>query len=206
MNSALLKKIAITLLIVPLLVYMARVGVADFLRLAPCAYVEAVQKGGARLQPVELLKSRDQLLLARKWDPDNPLIPEFLGQIAVMRAQLAFFSPRLQMLFLNEAIDEFDRAIILRPNSAFLWASRMTTGDFVLETNARLAMDDALIKRELSVLSVAIRRADTLAPWNPPILKQLVRVGARHYMDFSPDIRLIIDAAKLRSVRLGHKN
>ena len=185
--------------------YLAKVGVADFLRLEPCAYVEAVQKGEVRLQPAELVKSRERLLLAAKWDPSNPLIPEFLGQIAFMRAQLVGFSPRLQMIFLNEAVDEFDRAISLRPNSAYLWASRMTTGSLLLETNEKIGRDEAVVKREFLVMSVAMRRADTLAPWNPSILKQMVKVGQRRYADFSPDVRLIIDGALARSARLGLK-
>jgi len=204
-DQRLLKKIIFTLLLLPALVYLTKVGIADFLRLAPCAYVEAVQKGEVRLDPAELVRSRERLLSARAWDSSNPIVPEFLGQIALMRSRLVAFSPKLQLIFLHEAADEFQRAIILRPSSAYLWAARMTAGSWLIETNAIMAGDEALARRELTVIGAAMRRADTLGPWESTVLQQIVRVGTLRYTEFSPDVRVIVDGAVARAKQLNLK-
>lgn len=207
-----IRKIVITLLLLPVLVYLAKVGVADFLRLSPCAYVEAVQKGTVRLDPAELVRARERLLTARAWDPGSPIVPEFLGQIALMRTRLVDFSPNLQLVFLREAVDEFQHAIDLRPNSAYLWAARMTAGSWLLDATARsqgggapLNKDDALVARELSVMSTAMQRANVLGPWEPSVLQQIVIVGTAHYGEFALDVRGIIDDARARAKLLNLK-
>jgi len=187
------------------MIYLTKVGVADFLRLAPCAYVEAVQKREIRLDPAELVRARERLIMARDWDSSNPDVPEFLGQIALMRSKLVDFSPRLQLIFLREAVQEFQYAVDLRPNSAYLWAARMTAGSWLLETNAKIDRDDGLVAHELSVMSQAMQRADLLAPWDASILQQMLRVGDLRYLEFSPEIRLIVDGAALRAKKLKLK-
>lgn len=201
----LLFKIVFTLLLLPALIYLARAGVADFLRLEPCAYLEAVQKGKERVVPAELLRSRERLLLARSWDASNPIIPEYLGQIAIIRAQLVTLSPSLQAIFFREAIAEFKAGIALRPNSAYLWADRMTAGSSLLEANAKAGRDAALVEGELAEISRALRHANELAPWEPKVLAQLVRVGTLRYMELAPDDRLLIDGARARVKKLGIK-
>lgn len=185
---------------------LIKVGGADFLRLAPCAYVEAVQKKEVRLDPAELVRARERLIMARAWDPSNPVVPEFLGQIALMRSRLVDFSPRLQLIFLHEAAQEFQRAIDLRPNSAYLWAARMTAGSWLLEMNAKIGRDEVLAVHELSVMGMAMRRADMLAPWEPTILQQIVKVGGLRYREFPPEIRLIVDVAAARAKQLKLKS
>lgn len=196
-----LKKIIFTLLLLSALVYLIRIGTADFLRLEPCAYVEAIQKGRMRVDPAELIRSRERLLLARTWDADNPIIPEYLGQIAFIRAQLISLSPTVQAVFLREAIEYFDSAIALRPNSAHLWAARMSTGSFLLETHARLGV--ASVDDEFSVIRHALRRAAELGPWEPSVLQQIAGVGSLRYREFSPEERRVIDGVVVRAKRLN---
>lgn len=175
---------------------------ADFLRLEPCAYVEAVQKGKMRVNPAELIRSRERLLLARTWDAANPIIPEYLGQIAFIRAQLISLSPSVQAGFLREAIGYFDSAIALRPNSAHLWAARMSAGSFLLEINAKPGRDKALVEGELFLIGRALRRAAELGPWEPSVLQQIVGVGNLRYREFSPEERGVIDGAVARAKQL----
>lgn len=196
------KKIIFTLLLVSVLVYLTRLGMADFLRLEPCSYIDAVQKRTVRVDPVILNKSRERLLLARSWDAANPIIPEYLGQIALIRAQLISLSPSVQLVFLREAIGHFDSAIALRPNSAHLWAARMSTGSFLLETYTRLGRGGALADDELAVIRRALRRAAQLGPWEPSVLQQIVRVGNLRYKEFSPEEREVIDGAVARAKQL----
>lgn len=184
--------------------FIFKIGVADFLRLAPCSYIESVQHG-QRLYPAELVKARDQLLLAREWDPDNPIIPEFLAQIALMRTRLVSFSPRLQTNFLNEAIDELQCAIALRPNLPHLWAARMTAGSWLIEANARAGVDPALVKREMSVISAAMHRAYVLGPSEPTVLRQVVMVGNLRYAEISSEDRIVVDQAAARARLLNLK-
>lgn len=203
--SGLLKKIVVTLLLFPALIFLTKVGVADFLRLSPCAYIDSVMKGGVRLDPNELDKARERLLLARSWDSSNPIIPEYLGQTDFMLAQLSGFSPAMQVVFLRKAAANFQSAIALRPNSAHLWASRMTTGSWLLEIDAQLGLDEATVKRELAVIRTAMHRIAVLGPWEPAVLIQLARVGTLRYKALPPDERAIIDAAVLRMKQLNLK-
>jgi hypothetical protein len=201
LKPALLIKIVVTLLVVSGVTYLGRVGIADFMRLAPTAYVDSVMKGEVRPLPMDLVNAREQLLRAGSWDESNPLIPEYLGQVAFMHAQLLAFSPALQAIFLREAVEDFQVAIRLRPNSSVLWADRMTAGSWLLQINEKLGRDNYK-QTELAVIQTAIRRAAVLGPWEPQILKQLVKVGTLRYAELSPDVRLVVDGAKLRARQL----
>jgi len=201
----LLFKIIFTLLLLPGLVWLAKAGIADFLRLAPSNYIEDVLKGKERPGGALLLESREALLNARSWDTNNPLVPEYLGQIAIIRGQLISLSPLLQAKYFREAISDFDIALALRPNSAYLWADRMTAGSLILEINAKTAHDEKLTEYELSRMEVALRHAGELGPWEPKVLAQLVRVGKLQYQAFSPSARVLVDAAIVRADKLALK-
>lgn len=194
MSTRLFSKFVVTLAVLSGLVFLVRAGVADFLRLAPCTYIESVQQGG-RIYPADLVVAREQLLLARDWDGANPVVPEFSAQIALMRYRLVGFSPRLQALFLNEAIGELQRATSLRPNLPHLWAARMTAGSWLITVSRRGVADDALVKRELSAISRAMHRAYALGPSEPVVLQQIVSVGRTHYAELSAEDRAIVNRA-----------
>ncbi len=203
LRSGLLIKITLTLLILSAMAYLTRVGVADFLRLRPCAYVDGHGNGTVSLDPAGLDDSRKLMLLARSWDDTNPVIPEYLGQTDFMLAQLAGFSPAMQATFLRNAIVNFDSAIALRPYSAYLWAARMTTGSWLLQIKAQI--NEPLDKSELKYIGVALRRAAALDPWGPSVLQQLVTVGTLRYKELSPEVRLVVDEAVMRAKQLGIK-
>lgn len=205
MKSGLLIKIILTLLLLPVLAWMTRVGIADFLRLSSCAYIDALKNGTAPLEPAELDKARVRLKLARSWDASNPIIPEYLGQTDFMLAQLVSFSPAMQATFLRAAIVNLDSAIGLRPYSAYLWAARMTMGSWLLEINAQLGPSDTIDKSELTVIKMALRRAALLDPWNPAVLQPIVKVGTLRYNELSPEERLAVNAAVARAKQLNIK-
>lgn len=198
----LLLKILLTLVLVAGMFYLGRVGVADFIRLDPVAYVEDIGKGIERPSAVRLLEARDQLLSARSWDAANPLIPEYLGQIAIIRAQLISLSPMLQEKLFREAVEDFDAALALRPNSAYLWADRMTAGSLLLEANEKTTADGGLLARELPVIAIALRHATDLGPWEPKVLAQVIRVGRLRYEALPDETRVLIVAAVLRADKL----
>lgn len=202
-RKGLLFKIVLTLLLVPALIYLARVGVADFLRLEPCAYVEALMRGSESYNADEFAKARERLLLAHSWDSGNPVIQEFLGHTDLISAQLSGIDPVQQAGYLRQAVDDFDRAIALRPNSSYLWASRMTVGSWLLGLNAKLGRDKEHAQSEFARIELAINRAAVLGPWEPAVLKQIVRVGTFRYQEFSPEDRQIIDGAVTRAKQLG---
>lgn len=204
-KSGLLVKILLTLLLLPALLWLAKVGVADFIRLRPVVYIDGVGNGTLRLDSAELDKSRELLLLARAWDGANPVIPEYLAQIDFMLAQLVNFSPAMQLNFLRNTIANYDAAIALRPNSAYLWAARMTSGSWLLQLNALLAPGNSIDQTELSVVKFALRRAATLDPWNPAVLQQIVKVGLLRYQEFLPADRSIVDEAVVRAKQLNIK-
>ncbi|MDO9010900.1 MAG: hypothetical protein Q7U78_03695 [Gallionella sp.] len=197
------KKIIFTLLLVSVLVYLTRVGMADFLRLEPCAYVDAIKKGTARLDPAELDKTRERLKLARSWDAGNPVIPEYQAQTDFMLAQLVGFSPELQAKFLREAINNLQSAIALRPYSAYLWAARMTAGSWLLDIDEQ--QGKSVDHAELITLSASLRHAAVLDPWNPAILQQIVKVGKLRYSEFSDEVKTAVDESVIRAKHLSLK-
>lgn len=198
------QRLLLTAILLPGLYFLFKVGVADFLRLAPCSYVESVQHG-QKLYPVELVSARQQLLLAREWDPDNPIVPEFLAQIALIRARLVSFSPQLQIVFLNEAIAELRRAITLRPHLPHLWVARMTAGSWLIEANARGEVASDLVKSELLTMGEAMQRAFLLGPSEPAVLQQIAVVGRLHYAELSVADRAIVEQAVARAKLLNLK-
>lgn len=204
-KSGLLVRIFATLLLLSGMAWLTRGGVADFLRLAPCAYIDALKNGAARLEPTELDKARAGLTLARSWYASNPVIPEYLSQTDFMLAQLVSFSPAMQAAFLRNAIVNLDSAIGLRPYSAYLWAARMTMGSWLLEINAQLGPTDPIDKPELAVIKLALRRAALLDPWNPAVLQQIVKVGTLRYNELSAEQRLAVNAAVARAKKLNIK-
>ena len=203
LKSGLLVKIALTILILSGMVWLARAGVADFIRLRPCAYIDGLAGGTVAFDPVELDNSRRLLLLARSWDPANPVIPEYLGQIDFRLAGLVAFSPAMQATFLRKVIADYDDAIALRPNSAYLWAARMTAGSRLLQV--KVLANEPVDETELKRISLALERAAILDPWNPSVLQQIVDVGALRYRDFSPENQKIVDEAVMRAKQIGIK-
>lgn len=203
LKSGLLVKILLTLLLLPSMLWLARVGVADFLRLEPCAYIEPLVSGTETYDPVRFDKARERLFLARSWDPGNPVILEFIGHTDLFLAQLSAGDPALQAGYLRKAVDDFDAAIALRPNSGYLWASRLTIGSWLLGLNSKLGRGRGDARADFERIQLSLRRAAVLGPWEPPVLKQVVKVGMFRYGQFSPDERVIIDAAVARAKRLG---
>lgn len=203
MRISIFIKVLVTLLLVPAMFYLARIGIADFLVLSPRSYVDAVQNGRVRLDPAELFRAKEKLENARSWDAANPVVHEYLGQIAYMRASLFASSPKLQELFLKEAIVDFDRAIAARPNSAILWADRMTIGSRYIEVSAMLGSGDKVAIVELPIIAAALRRAALLGPWEPTVLRQLVQVGKSRYAQLSSEERVVVDGAVGRAKQLN---
>lgn len=74
-------------------------------------------------------------------------------------------------------------------------------GSWLLQINEKLGRD-AHKQAELAVIQKAIRRAAVLGPWEPQILKQLVKVGTQRYSEFTPDVQQVIDEARTRAKQL----
>lgn len=201
LKPGLLIKVVLTLLVLTSLYWLTRVGVADFIRLRPCAYIDGLGKGSAQMEPATLDQARALLLLARTWDPENPVVPEYLAQTDFILAQMLNFSPALQAVFLRKAIVNFDLAIALRPNSAYLWAARMTTGDWLLQLNRKLALP--VDRVELARVELSLKRAAVLDPWNPLVLRQVVTVGKLRLLDFQPESRPQVEEAITRAKQMG---
>lgn len=200
-KSGLLLKILVTLLIMPPLVYLAEAGIADFLRLRACNYIDSL-RSGAHLDPVELDRSREYLLKAHGWDVRNPVITEYLAQTDFAIAQLVPFIPVMQANFLHNAISNLELAIASRPNSAYLSAARMTMGSWLLEIRSGLGGHSTIDDIEFQRIQIELRRAAQLDPWEPSVLLQIVKVGKFRYKEFSLDDQVIIDKAIARAVQL----
>lgn len=202
-KKSLFIKLLLTFLVLWGMVFFGRIGVADFLLLAPRAYVDEIQAGKVRFDPVELIHARERLLVARSWDKHNPTVHEYLGHIAFMRAQFFSSVPVVQAAFLREAAEDFDAAILNRPNSGILWADRMVIASEYLAVLAATRGDTALMDRERVMMSRALHRAAVLSPWDPAVLQPLSRVSARRYGEFAVGEQRVLDAVLARAKQLN---
>lgn len=201
MLRVLLIKMVITSLILSATVYLSRVGMAEFIRLRPCAYIDALNEGKVVLDPVELDRSRVLLLEAKSWDESNPVVHEYLAQTDFQLAKLVVFSPVMQENFLRNALQNLDAAIALRPNSAYLWAARMTMGSWLLELKEK--MNETAEKNELAGIEHALKRAAVLDPWEPSVLLQIIKVGKLRYKTLLPENQILVDQAVTRAKHLN---
>ncbi len=199
-------QIALTMSLVLVMIELFRLGVADFMRLEPAAYLDAIRASNARPSPDKLAEARDRLLAARTLDPENPIIPEYLGQVSFYQAMLASADARSQKEFFLDALVNYEAAIMIRPNSGYLWASLMLTRQALLDlahvtdmsTNTSVAAN-----YDATGVVDAMRHAAQLAPWEPGIVEQIIWVGTKHYGELSAADRAIVDGASERAGKLG---
>jgi hypothetical protein len=111
----------------------------------------------------------------------------------------------LQEKLFREAVKDFDAALALRPNSAYLWADRMTAGSLLLEANEKTTADASLLEHEIPVIAIALRHATDLGPWEPKVLAQVIRVGRLRYEALPDEARTLIVEAVVRADKLQLK-
>ncbi len=183
---------------------LARAGIADFLRLEPCAYLDSLNVSGKRPDPARLEAARDRLALAGKFDPDSPIVHEYLGIAYFHRAMIGANDPTLRIAYLETARDHYKRALALRQNSGFLWAGMAAVSSALLESRRAQApslaadVQDA-IANDAQELKQALAYASRLAPWEPAVLSIVTETGKRHYAVLDPAGRELVDAAARRA-------
>ena len=187
---------------------LSRTGIADFLRLEPCAYLDSVQVSAKRPDPARLGVARDRLALAREFDPDNPIIHEYLGIVYFHRAVIAANDLPLRIGYLETARDHYKKALALRPNSGYLWAGMAVISGALLESrplNSPELADGAggAIANDLRDLKQALAYAIRLAPWEPSVLSNVVKIGQLHYQALGPEERRWVDDAVRRARSLS---
>lgn len=199
--------IATTIGLVLFMFELSRIGIADFMRLEPGAYLDAVRASNARPLPAKLAAAREHLLVARTLDPGNPIIPEYLGQISFYRATLSEFDAQLQQEYFKDALENYEAAIAIRPNSGYLWASVMITRQALLDISRRVpdVQKNTMLADNHSFSEVvdAMRHAAQLAPWEPGVIEQIIRVGTIHYPELSVQDQAVLDSASVRAQKLG---
>jgi hypothetical protein len=185
---------------------LLRTGIADFLRLEPCAYLDGIQASGRRPDPAKLGSASDQLELARTIDPNNPIIHEYLGIVHFHRAIIVAEDLPIRIGYLEMARDYYAAALKLRPNSGYLWAGMMTICGALLESRRPSAAEGNDISGievgDLRGLEQALRHATRLAPWEVPVLNAVLKTGKLHYLALGPADRDLVDAAVLRASQL----
>ncbi len=210
-RQGLLLRWLLTTVIAFLAFELSRTGIADFLRLEPCVFLDRVQASGKRPDPARLGEARDRLVLALKFDPDNPIIHEYLGIVYFHRAGIVASDLPLRIGYLETARDYYAAALALRPNSGYLWAgmmairgalldSRQSESTYPIDDAGRAGLDD------LRGLGQALRHATRLAPWEAPVLNIVVRTGMLHYKALVPEERGMVDVALRRAQELGLKS
>lgn len=196
---------------------LSRTGIADFLRLEPCAYLDSVQASAKRPDPARLGVARDRLVLARKFDPDNPIIHEYLGIIYFHRAVIVANDLPLRIGYLETARNYYETALALRPNSGYLWAGMVAIRGALLDSRQSQTTHPADDARrdgmnDLHGLKQALQHATQLAPWEAPVLNIVVKTGMLHYKALDLEERGMVDAAvgranklKLPIISMGYK-
>ncbi|HWI14712.1 MAG TPA: hypothetical protein VNT02_10695 [Burkholderiales bacterium] len=157
---------------------LARAGIADFLRLEPCAYLDLVQASGRRPDPALLGKAKDRLELARRIDPDNPVVREYLAVVYVHRARLVAHDLPLHIGYLERAESDYRDALVLRPNSPYLWAGLVVVRGGLLA--ARMQRHDGAgeVAQQRADFQSALRRAISMSAYEPAALEAIVRTAA----------------------------
>lgn len=187
-------KLAVALALVVTMVAfdLGRTGVADFLRLEPCAYLDFVQATGRRPDPAMLGRARDRLELAQTVDPDNPVIHEYLGVVYVHRAKLVANDLPLHVAYLERADADYVQALALRSNSAYLWAGLAVVRGALLGARTRRADAAVALAQQRAALQYAMRRAMALAAYEPAVLASMANIGA--------SLRAVLDEDVVRGV------
>lgn len=201
-------KLGLTVLLLAVVFFIGRVGLADFLRLESTSYIDKVNEGQVRLSMERLEKSRQRLLLAGRIDADNPVIPEYLAQIAYIRASYSDANKELQRGYLNEALTQYQLALRLRPNSGYLWAGEMAVIHLLMSSDEVAGAEGAPMIPATSApqwkqMMVAMKHAIQLAPWEPGVLTQVVAVGNKYYPVLGSGEKQLFDSAKRNAGSLG---
>lgn len=198
MNVNRIKKIMLVAALSVAMAYLGKVGIADFMRLEPCAYLDGVRASNTLPSPDRLEKARERLLLAQQIDSNNPIIPEYLGLVYYYRAQLSDFDAQLKRDFLESALSSYALAIKLRPNSGYLWSADMLLRQALMAATVPT-------QRDLESLFESMRHAARLAPWEPGVIQQVVLIGKMHVADLGQADRMVVDAAVERAKQLNIK-
>lgn len=198
-RGQLLIKLVLTLMMVGVVAFIGRIGLADFLRLEATTYVDKFNEGRVRPSMERLAKARERLLLARRMDSGNPIIPEYLAQISYIRAAHSSIDKELQQGYLNDALREYQQALSLRPNSGYLWAGEMTVIHLLMTLDEpaenQLIMPTAGDPQWRQLVR-AMGHSIQLSPWEPGVLRQVVAVGSRYYPALAVEERQLFDSAK----------
>lgn len=189
-------RIGLAMLVLGLVYTLGRVGLADFLRLPATTFIDEVQAGRQRPSPVQLNRAQEGLERSARIDPDNPLLPEYLGHVFFQRARLADGLPRLRQGYLEYARNHYREALALRPNSAYLWAT-LALCDHVLLDQSPDSQRTVLADE----LSRAIANAMHLGPWEPYVMDTVARVGQARRDLLSAKARRSVDQASAQTRR-----
>lgn len=171
---------------------LAGIGVADFLRLEPCLAIDAAQRTDGIADAVVLAAAHERLMLARRFDPWNPIVPEYLAILAVYRARMVHDDVVLYRSYLATARDRYSTALALRPRSAYLRSGMLIVLAGLLD--ARAAPGDMLVAEFRDALAEAARQAG----WEPAVLNAVARVGTQHAV-------LLDETARRHVVEIRHR-
>ncbi|WP_035384809.1 hypothetical protein [Ferriphaselus sp. R-1] len=200
-------KLVLTLVLLAVVVFIGRVGVADFLRLEATTYIDKFNEGRIRLSMEQLAKARQRLLLVRSIDPGNPVVPEYLAQVSYIRAAHSGINKELQREYLSDALREYQLALGLRPNSGYLWAGKMTVMQLLMSLDetvgpeGRPAMPTGFGPNWVQMMA-AMKHAIQLAPWEPGVLRQIMFIGDKYSLVLAGEDRQLFDLAKRNAVLL----
>lgn len=148
--------------------------------------------------------ARDRLVLAGKFDPDNPITQEYLGIVYFREAVIAAADLPRRISDLETARDYYKKALALRPNSGYLWAGMAAVSGALLETRSSKSSNsaagvDGAMANDLRDLKQALAYAARLAPWEPVVLSNVVKIGKMHYSALGPEERRLVDVAGRRA-------
>ena len=181
---------------------LGRAGIADFLRLESCAYLDFVQTTARRPDPAALGRARERLELAKSIDAGNPVIHEYLAVVYVHRAKLVASDLPLHVAYLERADADYAEALALRPHSAYVWAGLAVVRGALLAARARRGDSAMELAQQRAALQYAMRRAMALAAYEPAVLASMASVGTSFRDGLDEDVVRGVDEMerRLRSV------
>jgi hypothetical protein len=168
----------------------ARQALGDFIGLAPASRLERLQRGDVPATGAELAAIRAGLSRARWIDPSNPYLSEYLARTALLQAGARGTNSAARRDALGAALADYRQALLLRPNSGYLWAGEMLALDRLDRAGAPLPPQAA------AALRSDLARAVRLAPWEKPVLDEVMEVGIprAHSLDAAQRAALMLAA------------
>lgn len=144
-------------------------------------------KGKRNPGPDEWARAQQHLESARTFERGNPKLLEDLARVYKWQVRYDFPTSRVDLAYLQQALDLLRQSARLRPVSARTWSS-------IAATKSQLALlDDEFLH--------AIDNAARLGPWEPEVQIALANIGFLHWQGLPKPTQAVLQLVMQRGLK-----